>query len=142
MNFTFYKETAEGVCHMRVSQLLQREWELKAFGILKEVSYLLQGQGETEGVCYQGFSHVWVFVVREMHLFQGQKEQKVCVVNECHFCYKTTMEDVCYMRVSQLLQREWEWNKFGIRQCHICYKDRGKQKVFVVREFHMCGYLL
>ena len=65
----FYKETVEDVCHVRISQLLQREWELKACGI-REVSHLLQGQGETECVCYQGVSHVWVFVVREMHLFQ------------------------------------------------------------------------
>ena len=63
----------EDVCHMRVSKLLQREWELKS-------SHLLQEQGETEGVCCRGVSHVWVFVVREICICFKDRGNRKCLL--------------------------------------------------------------
>ena len=83
-----YKETMEGryasvsrtegiesicckrVSLLRVSQLLQREWERKAFG-LREF-HMLQGQGET-GACHR-VSHVWEIPIS----FKDRGNRKCC----------------------------------------------------------------
>ena len=78
-----------------------------------------------------------------MYLLKGRytfvimrEELKVFCVNEFHFCYKETMEGVCRKSVTQLLQREWEW------ECHkgfsYLFQGVGIWKIFVTREFHIC----